>query len=367
MLQKPPECKNCSLYQIGKGFSKSEGTGVLGVMIVGEALGFKEMMEGLPFRPKGESGSLLERVFKMAKVHRNDFKLFNIVNCHPPDDYLVGASYEESAIEHCKIHFERVFNAAKPKVILALGNTAFKTLSGYTGISDFRGYCVPSSMGVPVIGAFHPSYIRRGKSQYTPTLVLDLLKAIRVSKGLWTEHAGNPSYTHPKYIEHPSIGDAISFRNRVQENSNLLLTYDIENPESTEASEDEREDLSYNEITQIQFSLGKREGIAFPWEPPFIEIAKEILSSENPKAGHNVWMYDNKVLRQLYNIQVNGRIEDTMWCFHHLYPDVEMGLGKVASWFDFPFPWKHLAGSNFQFYGCGDVDAPHWIMEESSR
>jgi len=364
MLQKPSECEGCPLHTIGKGFLKSEGLCNLKVAIIGEAAGKREMWEGLPFRPNAESGSLLEKVFKMCKVSRRDFVLYNIVNCHPPNDYLLGAPWEEGAIEHCRQHLERVLNKYRPNAILALGNTALQALTGYTGIMDFRGYCFPSRYGIPVVGGLHPAYIRRGKSQFTPALVLDLLKAIRVSKGTWNEHIGNPTYLYPNYCEHPSIDEAIAFRNRVYDNSNLLLTYDIENPETAEASEDEREDFTFNEVTQIQFSLGKREGIAFPWEEPYIQIAKEILASDNNKSGHNCWFYDNKVLKQLYGIEVKGRVDDTMWMFHHLYPDLELGLQKVASFCDFPFPWKHLVASQFEFYGCADVDAPQWIMAD---
>ena len=52
MLQKGPGCVGCELEHKGTSFSRPEGSGTRNIVIVGEALGENEAIEGLPFRPK---------------------------------------------------------------------------------------------------------------------------------------------------------------------------------------------------------------------------------------------------------------------------------------------------------------------------
>ena len=62
MLPKPASCDGCPCP--GEGFSRPEGRGTLGVLIVGEALGEHD---GLPFRPNAPAGSVLERALNRVK------------------------------------------------------------------------------------------------------------------------------------------------------------------------------------------------------------------------------------------------------------------------------------------------------------
>ena len=43
--------------------------------------------------------------------------------------------------------------------------------------------------------------------------------------------------------------------------------------------------------------------------------------------------------------------------FHHWQPDLPAHLQFAAQFVQFPFPWKHLAATDLEFYGCVDVDA----------
>jgi hypothetical protein len=80
------------------------------------------------------------------------------------------------------------------------------------------------------------------------------------------------------------------------------------------------------------------------------------------KCGHNVWLFDNKVLRAAgeregLDLLPRGVIHDTLQMFHHWQPDLPAHLQFAAGFVQFPFPWKHLAGTDLEFYGCCDVDA----------
>src|ERR1700723_262352 len=130
-MQKPPECSECSLGRkfknkegdlitLGQSFTLLEGKPRFGVYLVGEAAGRNEAQEGLPFRPNGESGSLITHLIEHTTIHdpelgksrkmkRGDFLWDNIIKCRPPNDELSGRNYEKDAIEHCKIYNQRSF------------------------------------------------------------------------------------------------------------------------------------------------------------------------------------------------------------------------------------------------------------------
>lgn len=179
------------------GFSQDEGSGTNGVLVVGEALGQNEDADGLPFRPQAQAGSLLERAFKRCGLSRGQFRISNTIRCRPPHDILAGASYEFEVIQHCRPYLMRTLEEMKPRAILALGGTAFRELTGFEGkkqgISYTRGYVVPCVIKgwehVPVLGTFHPSFLRQGKPTYFGVLCADILRAVEIARvgGAWTD------------------------------------------------------------------------------------------------------------------------------------------------------------------------------------
>src|ERR1700756_198394 len=98
---KPFQCRPCSLYSISNGFSQTEGKCTNGVGILGEGLGHNEFIDGLPFRPHGAAGSLLELAFKLVRTDRSQYLIDNIVRCQPYNEQLLGTKFEYAAINHC--------------------------------------------------------------------------------------------------------------------------------------------------------------------------------------------------------------------------------------------------------------------------
>jgi len=357
--------------------------GVNGVLIIGEALGEHEKAAGLPFRPEAPAGSLLERAFQQRvggiKLDRQQFKLWNVVACQPPRNWLEKAPWEQGAIRHCRTHFDQVVSDMKPKVFLALGNVALRTLTGMAGdrqgISDLRGFVLDSpDYGIPVVSTYHPSFIRRGsgrgRDEDTGAKVqsgagkggMHLLGVFFHDVRLAVEVAQHGfSYEQPQYVTTPSLDDALSLLYRIQDNPDMMVSYDIETPNSAYLDEDELEILAH-EIIQIQFSVEKKTGFCFPWRDRYKDIAKDILKLSNPKIAHNGWKFDNPILRAA-GVEFNGVLHDSMEIWKRWQPDLPAGLQFVASLCGFPFPWKHYASVNLQWYGCADVDAPLWIWE----
>jgi len=195
-MLKPSECSKCSLYKIGNSFSKPDGKFRIPLLFVGEALGHEESIDGLPFRPFAQAGSKLKQSIELAGFTREDFLYWNIIACQPPNNKLSGQWYEEGAKNYCyATHFINVINQYKPKVIIALGNIAFRYLTQEENLSvlDVRGYPFPyrrareadstGEWNPIVIPSLHPSFIKRGKEYLTPLLVEDIKKGVRMARG----------------------------------------------------------------------------------------------------------------------------------------------------------------------------------------
>ncbi len=249
-MRKPDECSSCVLVNIGSSFTQCEGEPRLGVDIVGESAGKHEAQEGLPFRPNGESGSLITHVIEHItvidpsnniprKMRRSDFRWDNIVKCRPPGDVLSGANYAQAAIEACSVYNNRSFarldtNEGYTKVILALGVVAFSTLTGVSGkrrgIEDVRGYCFASSdNSAIVIGSLHPSFIRHGNSRKTSALIYDVKKALLVASGKYRSYSNHSSFIHPLFVLSGRLEALVALYYRLRDNPELILYYDIEN------------------------------------------------------------------------------------------------------------------------------------------
>jgi len=273
-------------------------------------------------------------------------------------------------------------------VILALGATAFKTLTKYSGeeketLSMMRGYPLQITLNgrkVWVVPSFHPAYIARGKRSLIPVLIHDIRRALDVAKKGWRIEKKD------RYVLYPSIGDAKEFLQQVISQPESMLSFDLENPEMHDDSEDWKDDEEhaedegweelksdkeraqvkaivsgrhYADIKTIQFSLESNTGICLPWVGDYINFSKTILALPNPKIGQNVYRYDLPVLRDK-GVTVNGHIHDLMWMMHHLWPDLEgcYHLQGICSFHGGDEPWKHKSNTNPEFYGCEDVSNP---------
>lgn len=364
--------KSDEIIELGTSFTIPEGEGTLGVALVGEGAGHEEAVDGLPFRPKAQAGSQLEDAFRRLGYKRSQFRILNIIQCQPPANLLDGMWYGPAAIEHCmKAHtIPRIesFHTPHTKVLVALGNVPLVALTGVSGlasekqsISNLRGYIFNSKWGW-VVPAYHPSYIKRGNPHLTPTLVEDLRKAVRIAQGKLVDFQGSKDWQKPNYQTSPSLDDAWSYYYRAKDNEKLIISYDIETMTSAGIDEEEREEISNEQIETIQFSLGEREGIFMPFEDEYKTIAYKMMELPNRKIGHNVWFFDNPIMKAAGFKFGGGLPIDLMWLFKHWHPRLQRGLQSVASLFDFPFCWKHLFSSDFEFYGCADVDAPQWIL-----
>lgn len=364
-----------------KGHCNPDGIGTNGVLILGEAMGEAELKDSLPFRPWAPAGSVLDRAIRRCGFQRDQFVIYNAVPVHPPKNYLDGAPYEGAAIAWGRPYVESVVNSFKPRCILALGNVALRATAGIGGISVNRGYPIPSQYGIPVVGALHPSFLRRGEMSSFSVLMHDIKLAVAVAAGggtffspvVWRDMTIDISdlvymsqsisepFIPPGYVTHPNEADAWAFLERAARAK--WLAYDIETPRSTVATEDDSDELGDTEILSIQFSTARETGIFMPWRQPFVEIAKRILALPVRKANCNGWRFDDPILTA-HGAEPKGEVHDIRWAWRHLQPDLRAGLQFITSFYSPECgPWKHLHASHPEFYGIRDCDALMRIIE----
>lgn len=94
------------------------------VMIVSEAPGFYEDQQGVPF--VGAAGKNLNTLLHEAGLERGDVYICNVLKCRPPRN----RDPAPDEIEACRPFLEGQISAIKPKLVVALGRIAARTLLG---------------------------------------------------------------------------------------------------------------------------------------------------------------------------------------------------------------------------------------------
>lgn len=154
------DCTRCKLATLGrKQVVFGAGNPNADLMFVGEAPGADEDVQGVPF--VGRAGQLLTKMIEAMGFSRNDVYIANVVKCRPPEN----RNPEPDEIENCEPFLFRQIETIKPKVIIALGAFAAKTLlRSPDPISKLRGR-VYDYHGAQLIPTFHPSFLLRSPGQ----------------------------------------------------------------------------------------------------------------------------------------------------------------------------------------------------------
>lgn len=131
---------------------------------VGEAPGRVEDETGLPF--KGPAGQLLNTVLAEFNLSRSDVYVFNTVSCRPPGN-VYDRARELGAVEACGEFLRRQVEFSGARVIITMGNNAYRALSPVVegGISKVRGKPVLLDSRRVLIPTYHPAYVLRGGAQ----------------------------------------------------------------------------------------------------------------------------------------------------------------------------------------------------------
>ena len=153
----------CALKTTAKSLVFAAGPADAPVMLIGEAPGRDEDIEGLPF--VGRSGQLLDRILESIGLSRTtNAYITNVIFWRPPGNR--PPTTEEVAI--CAPFFLRHIELNAPKVLVLLGATPVKhVLNIEEGITRVRGrwgrYAV-NGTEIPALPTFHPAYLLRTPS-----------------------------------------------------------------------------------------------------------------------------------------------------------------------------------------------------------
>ncbi len=150
------DCSRCKLHTLGRRqVVFGVGNPDADLMFVGEAPGADEDIQGIPF--VGRAGQLLTKMIAAIQMDRDQVYIANVIKCRPPGN----RNPEPDEIATCEPFLFQQIDAVRPKVIVALGAFAAKTLLRTEDpISRLRGR-VYDFRGAKLIPTFHPSFLLR--------------------------------------------------------------------------------------------------------------------------------------------------------------------------------------------------------------
>src|SRR4029450_8051908 len=157
-------CTRCALAQGRTQVVFGSGSPDADLMFVGEAPGFHEDQQGVPF--VGQAGKLLDKLLGGIGMTRADVFVANVLKCRPPGNR--DPLPEEGA--SCEPHLFRQIELIQPTLVATLGNFATKLLSGKpAGITRVHGYEQEVTLGARaglLCPIFHPA-----AALYTPSML----------------------------------------------------------------------------------------------------------------------------------------------------------------------------------------------------
>ena len=173
-LYKPYEkCMQCPLGSLGRTrVVFGEGNPDANLMLIGEAPGKNEDLQGKPFI--GRSGKLLNSALERAGISREQTFITNIVKCRPPNN----RTPRPQEIRTCKsLLLLGQIKIIQPSIICTLGSAATQGLLGQkVKITQARGI-KHLFQGITIIPTYHPAYTLRNPKKIAD-LIADITAAL---------------------------------------------------------------------------------------------------------------------------------------------------------------------------------------------
>lgn len=323
-----------------------------GLAFVAQSPGKNEVEQLRPL--VGASGKLLRDLCQVAGIDFNLCSLLNVVNFRPPgNDFnffcgkkadVGGKDYPLAPIASGVYLRPEYFNqldrlkaeleALKPNLVVALGREALWALTGLSGINKYRGSVMECKLvpGLKVLPTFHPAGIFRnyGNKIY---LTLDLFKAKAELKFPEIKSIEREMHLYP---ESPQELWDWHDNNQQRFGHDPLLSVDIE----------DRTSKGQKIIECIGFAFSPFNALVVPFWSDLrpdhnywvdLDDEKEAWNFVNhmltsyPVLGQNYVAYDTWVLLKEMGLKTLNLAEDTMIQHHAFQPEMQKGLGVLAS------------------------------------
>lgn len=152
--------EHCDLKKGARNTVFSDGNPRSRVLVLGEAPGREEDIEGRPF--VGRAGQLLDRMFASIGLSRQSpdtetsLYITNVMPWRPPGN----RDPEPAEIAMMMPFVEKHILLVDPEVIVVMGNTPLLALTGNKGILRARGTWT-QGLGKPILPMTHPAYLLR--------------------------------------------------------------------------------------------------------------------------------------------------------------------------------------------------------------
>lgn len=344
-------CKDCPRSAEGLSCG-SRGRLDAKIVIVGMAPGLDELAQGKPFI--GPSGKILARAMLEAKLHPDQARMLNVINCPPAGGaqevlrlngiaFSNGKSISKEQGKACRGRLqEELASCLNAVVIVALGGEALQALTGIsTQSSKWQNHPIArKELGISpvppwvqwVLPLYHPAFVRyRGIRGEMAALKTGFLKVRRMLGGNY------------RIIDFNHLGPSLGLNELL---GHEPLTFDIENPTGP--------------ITQMGFALNCADGSVrsgtWAWTPTVRKVAKQALEMPGRmKIAHNI-SHDIRYLLE-DGIDVADPVFDTMLGHQLLQPEMEKSLDAVSGFLlDIP-RWKHLSKASPELYNRLDAHA----------
>jgi len=321
------------------------------VLLVGEAPGAEEDDKGVPFI--GGSGKVLDAIISEAGLNREDFSIANVVMCRPPKN----RKPTKEEIFACSPYLDEVVRRCTPKIIVPLGEHAYKRITGdkkgsITKASGKPVRMVVSGHNCTVLPTVHPAAVMRNPSNRGL-----LFYAFKMLKNILTPSEGG------EYILVDSNESLTEFLNEA--NTWSKFAFDIETTNL---------DPWNGDVIGISFCGQEKKAYYVPllveggvfWKDGVLALLKDLLTNEAKKCAHN-GKFDIGFLRVAFGWDIKFTF-DTMLAANLLYPERKRyNLGDLASSF-FPdlIAYKdnvdrgNIAKESLKdvaIYSCKDADA----------
>jgi DNA polymerase len=144
-------CTRCPLSDSRTNVVLGAGNERAEIMFVGEAPGFHEDKQGIPF--VGPAGQLLDQLLKSIGLQRSEVYIANTIKCRPPEN----RDPQPDELQTCTPFLYKQIELIRPRIICTLGNHATKTLlNTNTGITKLHGKLTRKG-DLAYVPLFHPA------------------------------------------------------------------------------------------------------------------------------------------------------------------------------------------------------------------
>ena len=157
-----PACTLCPLHENAHNVCiMGDGPLPARVMIVGQAPGFNEDREGIPF--VGKAGQLLNEELERVGLARESVFVTNVARCYPPGD----RAPTRTEMKACRPYLDAELELVKPELVVLLGNAPLQGVMGTSGITSKANAVYEKEGWPPIIPLIHPAAVLRDPTHMT--------------------------------------------------------------------------------------------------------------------------------------------------------------------------------------------------------